>query len=401
VDGSVRRSLQIVKNESAALLADVPAANKADATAALARLKTSLEEFSAIVANKDKQEARAWRAVPCAVVCAVCRVCAVADNNIPVVVRRRCQVPLKQQECLNEVGIIEEAMVDGARAHGAACEGHTRALRHRWHTHARPHTHAQNCTFSALHAHPPAAAPRLPPPGFPFDIPAPYDTLPALKGRAEVEMTFTLKEGRASNPNQKRGSLTVVLDGYNAPVSAGNFVDLVQRKFYDGMDVQRSDGFVVQSGDPSGPEVGFVDPATRAVRKVPLEIMVKGDKVPLYGDTLEDVRRFREDPALPFNAFGTLALAREEFDNNSASSQFFFLLKESELTPSGTNILDGRYGVFGYVVEGQELLRDVKVGDTIESIKVTKGAQYMVNTKGSAPAAAPAAEEAAPAAEAQ
>jgi hypothetical protein len=66
-------------------------------------------------------------------------------------------------------------------------------------------------------------------PGFPFDIPAPYDTLPALKGRAEVEMTFTLKEGRASNPNAKRGSLTVVLDGYNAPVSAGNFVDLVVR----------------------------------------------------------------------------------------------------------------------------------------------------------------------------
>ena len=132
-------------------------------------------------------------------------------------------------------------------------------------------------------------------------------------------------------------------------------------------------------GDPAGPEVGFVDPSTRKLRKVPLEIMVKGDKVPLYGDTLEDVRRFREDPALPFNAFGTLALAREEFDNNSASSQFFFLLKESELTPSGTNILDGRYGVFGYVVEGQELLRDVKVGDVIESIKVTKGADLLVN----------------------
>ncbi len=166
------------------------------------------------------------------------------------------------------------------------------------------------------------------------------------------------------------------------------------------MDVQRNDGFVVQSGDPVGPAVGFVDPSTKEVRKIPLEIMVKGDKVPLYGDTLEDVRRFREDPALPFNAFGTLALAREEFDNNSASSQFFFLLKESELTPSGTNILDGRYGVFGYVVEGQELLRDVKVGDVIESIKVTKGGDLLVNGGKSAPPPAPvAAPEAAAAAE--
>ena len=147
--------------------------------------------------------------------------------------------------------------------------------------------------------------------------------------------------------------------------------------------------------------MGFVDPATGKLRTVPLEIMVKGDKVPLYGDTLEDVRRFREDPALPFNAFGTLALAREEFANDSASSQFFFLLKESELTPSGTNILDGRYGVFGYVVEGQELLRDTKVGDVIESIKVTKGGELLVNggSKAPPPPPAPAPElEAAPAA---
>jgi cyclophilin family peptidyl-prolyl cis-trans isomerase len=52
--------------------------------------------------------------------------------------------------------------------------------------------------------------------------------------------------------------MTIVVDGYNAPVSAGQFIDLVQRKFYDGMDVQRADGFVVQTGDPDGPADGFV-----------------------------------------------------------------------------------------------------------------------------------------------
>ena len=55
--------------------------------------------------------------------------------------------------------------------------------------------------------------------------------------------------------------------------------------------------------------------------------MVQGDKQPIYEETLEDVRRFNEDPQLPFNAFGTLALARQEFDANSGSSQVFFLLK--------------------------------------------------------------------------
>jgi cyclophilin family peptidyl-prolyl cis-trans isomerase len=45
--------------------------------------------------------------------------------------------------------------------------------------------------------------------------------------------------------------MTIVLDGFNAPVTAGNFADLIQRGFYDGMEIQRSDGFVVQSGKPS------------------------------------------------------------------------------------------------------------------------------------------------------
>ena len=72
-------------------------------------------------------------------------------------------------------------------------------------------------------------------------------------------------------------------------------------------------------------------------------------------------------------------MARREAEPNSASSQFFFLLKESELTPSGTNILDGRYSVFGYVIDGQEILRELKAGDFIKSIKIVDGAEHLVN----------------------
>lgn len=39
----------------------------------------------------------------------------------------------------------------------------------------------------------------------------------------------------------------------------------------------------------------------------------------------------------------------------------FFLLKENELTPSGANLLDGRFAVFGYVTEGADLLGSFKV----------------------------------------
>ncbi|KAI5061074.1 hypothetical protein GOP47_0023579 [Adiantum capillus-veneris] len=210
---------------------------------------------------------------------------------------------------------------------------------------------------------------------FPFEVPEEYANKPLLKGRARVEMKVKVKD----NPNLKDVVFQIVVDGYNAPVTAGNFVDLVERHFYDGMEIQRADGFVVQTGDPDGPSEGFVDPSTGKIRTIPLEIMVVGDKQPVYEETLEELGRYKATTKLPFNAFGTLAMAREEFENNSASSQIFWLLKESELTPSNANILDGRYAVFGYATENEELLADLKVGDVIESMRVVAGLDNLVN----------------------
>ncbi|CAN6921527.1 unnamed protein product [Brassica oleracea] len=62
-----------------------------------------------------------------------------------------------------------------------------------------------------------------------------------------------------------------------------------------------------------------------------------------------------------------MAMAREGFENDSESSQVFWLLKERELTPSNSNILDGRYDVFGgYVTQNEDFLADLKVDDVTE-----------------------------------
>ena len=71
------------------------------------------------------------------------------------------------------------------------------------------------------------------------------------------------------------------------------------------------------------------------MRRIPFEVMVKGDKQPFYEETLEDAGRFTDQPILPFNAYGTMALARGEFEANSGSSQVFWLLKVSS---SGTTL---------------------------------------------------------------
>mmetsp|Transcript_9752 Transcript_9752/g.26429 ORF Transcript_9752/g.26429 Transcript_9752/m.26429 type:complete len:447 (+) Transcript_9752:63-1403(+) len=249
-------------------------------------------------------------------------------------------VPDKQRECLSYVGVAEEAMVKG----------------------------------------------------MPFEVPKEYANLPQLLGRATLEMKINCGNGPEGRTDEV---LTIVLDGYNAPVSAGAFLDLVERGFYNGMEIQRADGFVVQTGDPDGPgpEEGFRDPKTGEVRTVPLEVRVEGDKDPLYEFSMQDVGRVTEAPVLPFNAYGTLAWARNEFENNSASSQVFFLLKESELTPTGANLLDGRFAVFGYVTEDSDAVGYMQVGDKIDYIKVKKIDGEFLNGPESSPAPAPKVEE--------
>ena len=202
---------------------------------------------------------------------------------------------------------------------------------------------------------------------FPFEVPAEYSNLPQLKGRATVEM------------KTNKGTLTLVVDGYSTPVTAGNFVDLVQRGFYDGLEfIRAEDSYVLQTGDPQGSEDGFTDPATGEYRAIPLEVLVEGDSVPTYGITLENAGRYRDQPVLPFSAYGAVAMARPESDPNGASSQFFFFLFEPELTPAGRNLLDGRYSVFGYMTEGKEVLEQLKEGDKIISAKVIQGAENLV-----------------------
>ncbi|NEP83380.1 MAG: peptidylprolyl isomerase, partial [Okeania sp. SIO3B3] len=52
---------------------------------------------------------------------------------------------------------------------------------------------------------------------------AKYNSLPQLNGKATVVMTVN------SSP------ITIEVDGTNAPVTAGNFIDLVQKGVYDGL----------------------------------------------------------------------------------------------------------------------------------------------------------------------
>ena len=155
-------------------------------------------------------------------------------------------------------------------------------------------------------------------------------------------------------------------------------MDLSLKGFYDGLPFIRAEDFyILQTGDPEGPDIGYVDPRTKTERHVPLEIRVPDEDETIYNQTFEDVGLFKATPVLPFATLGTLGWAHSDQDLGDGSSQFFMFLYEAELTPAGLNLVDGRNAAFGYVVEGFDVLEELGVDDKVVSINVLDGAERL------------------------
>ncbi len=189
-------------------------------------------------------------------------------------------------------------------------------------------------------------------------------------------------EGKATVVLKVNGSpIEIEVDGTDAPITAGNFVDLVQREVYDGLMfhrvVREPQPFVVQGGDPQGKSKkvpaerlgtgSFIDPETSEPRYIPLEIKPKGASEPIYSKTLEQAGV--SAPPVLNHTRGAVAMARSSMPD-SASSQFYISLAELPF-------LDGSYAVFGYVTKGMDVVDKIKIGDRIDSAEVTQGIENL------------------------
>lgn len=198
--------------------------------------------------------------------------------------------------------------------------------------------------------------------------------LPQLNGTATVEMTIIDSK---KNP---LGTVTIELDGTNAPITAGNFADLVNKGVYDGLMFHRvikePQPFVAQGGDPQSKNenvpvnrlgTGSYADETGNIRYIPLEIKPQGEAKPIYSKTLEQAG-VRKAPVLQHKQ-GAIAMARSQMPD-SASSQFYFAL-------ANLDFLDGNYAVFGNVTDGFDVVNKIQQGDRIESAKVTQGLENL------------------------
>ena len=89
-------------------------------------------------------------------------------------------------------------------------------------------------------------------PGLPFDLPRRYDALPRLTGRAAVDVVVRKAPGGTfgfvKGEEQNTVTLKVVVDGYNAPLTSGNFVNNVKRGRYNGKTLKKSETALLVQG---------------------------------------------------------------------------------------------------------------------------------------------------------
>lgn len=114
----------------------------------------------------------------------------------------------------------------------------------------------------------------------------------------------------------------------DAPLTVENFIELVNRHFYDGLIFHRViSGFMIQGGDPLGNGIGGSEKNIRG------EFRANG-----VNNTIKHKR-------------GVISMARSQ-NPNSASSQFFIMHKDAPY-------LDGQYAAFGRVIEGIETVDEI------------------------------------------
>lgn len=144
------------------------------------------------------------------------------------------------------------------------------------------------------------------------------------------------------------GTVKLELNADEAPITVENFINLANEGFYDGVPFHRLDkDFVLQGGDPDGDGIGGSDKSIKG------EFAANGVQ--------NNIKHNR----------GVISMARTG-DPNSASSQFFICLEDS-------NFLDGSYAAFGCVTEGMDVIDAIR-DNTPESNNIPKAQQPIIET---------------------
>lgn len=210
-------------------------------------------------------------------------------------------------------------------------------------------------------------------PGISFLLPQQYSQYPRLNGRGTVEFTIEKVDGSTFSPQaggeaKNTATIQVVIDGYSAPLTAGNFAKLVIDGTYDGTKLSCTTQAIL-SDNKIDTSKGY---------SVPLELMPSGQFEPLYKTTLSV--QDGELPVLPLSVYGAVVMAHSEVSEEySSPNQFFFYLYDKRNAGlGGLSFDEGQFSVFGYTIVGRDILPQIKSGDVIRSAKLVEGQDRLI-----------------------
>ncbi len=131
----------------------------------------------------------------------------------------------------------------------------------------------------------------------------------------------------------EKGNITLRFLPNVAPGSVANFIQLAQKRFYDGKNFHRVvPNFVIQGGCPRGDGYGGLDYSIRS-----------------------------ELPMISYNRAGLVGMASA--GNHTEGVQFF-------ITHAPALHLDGNYTIFAEVVEGMNAVDAIQVGDKMNKVRI-------------------------------
>lgn len=153
-----------------------------------------------------------------------------------------------------------------------------------------------------------------------------------------------------------KGPVTVQLWGEDAPVTVGNFVELAARGFYDNLKFHaRKADSVVAGGCP----------VTRAMGPAQVLAAVQGvirGMHPGTGDARYTIIDEWQTSPRNHHGRGNICMAVKSAPNSGSCQFYFSLADQPEFDEQDT--------VFGQVVEGDELLDALAIGDAIVGIRI-------------------------------
>jgi cyclophilin family peptidyl-prolyl cis-trans isomerase len=175
-----------------------------------------------------------------------------------------------------------------------------------------------------------------------------------LIGNSQKNMSTTYPPRNTANPTTfkqisatqativtKKGDINIELYPSDAPKTVTNFATLAANDYYNGLTFHRVvPGFVIQGGDPNGNGTGGTS---------------------IYGAKFDDELNSNTASYKAGYQEGVVAMANS--GPNTNGSQFFIMLADNTSLPHS-------YTIFGKVTSGMDVVKDIKVGDVIETITV-------------------------------